>query len=115
MDGQVGKKRKRPGKPYTSAATDSEEDGPSHDDMPLSSTSHEHLDDANLGKTRDTPLVIVDTGFSTTQEISAVSEIVRTSHIGSALKQNSDGTVVAPRIVKRKPKSKTVSHPIRII
>ncbi|PCH40127.1 nucleoside triphosphate hydrolase protein [Wolfiporia cocos MD-104 SS10] len=60
------------------------------------------------GKSRANPVVIVDSGFSTTtlppepspEPVTAPS----TSAVGSALKRNPDGTVVAPKISKKKAK-----------
>ncbi|KAI8995457.1 P-loop containing nucleoside triphosphate hydrolase protein [Trametes punicea] len=67
--------------------------------------SHEY-EDVQEGMSRSKPVVIVDSGFST--KVQSPEPEVRTtilpSAVGSALRHNPDGTVVAPKIVKRKPK-----------
>ena len=60
------------------------------------------------GASPSKPVVIVDSGFSTTVQSDALVEdtIPRsTATVGSALKRNADGTVAALRISNRKPKS----------
>ena len=61
-----------------------------------------------LGKTRANPVVIVDSGFSTEKVDPEPTSTTNVSYIGSALKRAPDGSVVAPRVVQKKAKSKTV-------
>ncbi len=68
-------------------------------------------EDVPEGTSRANPVVIVDSGFSTTaepqEEIGPITSLSPPT-VGSALKRNADGTVAAPRISKRKPKSANV-------
>ena len=101
------KKRKRPTKTYAFAASDSE--GELSDAGMLVSDTSAKVPEEELGKTRTTPVVIVDSGFSTIQEKIEPAPSTNLSYIGSALKQAPDGSLVAPRLVKRTAKTKTVS------
>ena len=108
----TGKKRKRSSKAYTAAVTGSEDEPSDGDDL-LDDTSSPTAGPAStheqeLGRTRATPVVIVDSGFSTVKETSEAAPAPNVSYIGSALKKAPDGSVVAPRVVKKAAKAKTV-------
>lgn len=107
-----GKKRKRSSKPYTAAASDSE--GDDFSDLPgdtsnMQEASAGSIPDEELGKSRATPVVIVDSGFSTVKEDPEPAPASNVSYIGSALKRTADGSVVPPKVVKKKAKGKAVS------
>ena len=110
MEGSMGnKKRKRSSKQYAGAATDSEDEG----DVPVagdSLSSPVAEPDTESGKTRANPVVIIDSGFSTAKHEPEPALVANISYIGSALKRAPDGSVVAPRVVKRKAKTKAVSN-----
>ncbi|GJE85929.1 ATP-dependent RNA helicase [Phanerochaete sordida] len=101
-----GKKRRRSAKSYVGAASDSEEEPEAYMDDDHRSSPAVALD-LEPGKTRANPVVIVDSGFATTKQEPEPAPAVNVSYIGSALKRAADGSIVAPRIVKRKTKSKT--------
>lgn len=62
--------------------------------------------DEEEGKSRSNPVVIVDSGFSTAPSELAPSVTRIASEVGSALKRNADGSVIAPKISERKSKGK---------
>ena len=86
-----------------------------HDWQGTSSSSCLHDDDGEdvaEGMSRSKPVIIVDSGFSTTvqsPEPESLPPLPTVAAVGSALKRNADGTVVAPKISKRKPKEAKVS------
>ena len=55
-----------------------------------------------IGSSRSNPVVVVDSGFSTSPQDPQPPAV---SSVGSALKLNSNGNVIAPRISKKKVKS----------
>ncbi|KIP08553.1 hypothetical protein PHLGIDRAFT_29519 [Phlebiopsis gigantea 11061_1 CR5-6] len=92
-------KRKRMSNVYHGAASESSED-----DLDITSEttgSIAAVPDRELGKSRATPVVIVDSGFSTAQQNSEPVPTANVSYIGSALKKTPGGSVVPPRIVKK--------------
>lgn len=102
----TGKRRKRNGG-FTGVADD--DDG-SEEDIALNegSTSYMAVDDVpdmKEGSSKDRPVVIVDSAV-----IAPVAEQADKSGgtVGSALQRNADGTVVAPRILKKKGKGQKV-------
>ncbi|KAI0926970.1 hypothetical protein AcW1_007657 [Taiwanofungus camphoratus] len=111
MDGRAGKGKRRRRNLTSSAVYDSDDDddtdGDRHmrvdiDDVQIEERADPHEEE---GMSRARPVVVVDSGFATT--VLPAEETVATpltSIVGSALQRNSDGSVVAPRIVKRKPK-----------
>ena len=69
-------------------------------------------EDIAEGMSRSKPVIIVDSGFSTTvqsPEPESLPSLPTVAAVGSALKRNADGTVAAPKILKRKPKQAQVS------
>ncbi|OSX59823.1 hypothetical protein POSPLADRAFT_1066944 [Postia placenta MAD-698-R-SB12] len=66
----------------------------------------EHAPREQEGYSRANPVVVVDSGFSTTTLLPEPLEHSgpKVTIIGGALKRHEDGSVVAPKIVKRKPK-----------
>ena len=69
-------------------------------------------EDVAEGMSRSKPVIIVDSGFSTTvqsPEPESLPPLPTVAAVGSALKRNTDGTVAAPKISKRKPKEAKVS------
>jgi ATP-dependent RNA helicase DHX37/DHR1 len=113
MEGSSGRnKRKRSSRTYAFAATDSEDesfnlDAPM-DDVDNSTAEINIIPEQELGKTRATPVVIVDSGFSTVRKTSQSAPAANISYIGSALKKTSDGSAIAPRVVTKAAKRKTV-------
>ena len=113
MDGraQTGKRRRRDNT-LVAAITDSEDDDAVLDETALDVDRDDTQGaDAEEGTSRSRPVVIVDSGFSTTvqpPEEEEVPMIPTPTVVGSALKRNADGTVAAPRISKRKPKGAKV-------
>ncbi|KAH8104549.1 P-loop containing nucleoside triphosphate hydrolase protein [Cristinia sonorae] len=94
-----GKKRKRqPTLAVQSGMTDESSDS----DVEMRSA--DEMEDGEAGKTRSNPVVIVDSGFSTAPAPQSTSLVTKISEVGSALQRNPDGSVVAPKISKRKPK-----------
>ncbi|KAH9950532.1 P-loop containing nucleoside triphosphate hydrolase protein [Amylocystis lapponica] len=110
LDGRTGKgKRQRNRNLPLPAVSDSEDDD---DDFLMEVDARDGVETSNPpeneGKSRSQPVIIVDSGFAT-QVVSAVEEDARQntvslSTVGSALHRNVDGSVVAPRIGKRKRK-----------
>ncbi|KAI0651669.1 P-loop containing nucleoside triphosphate hydrolase protein [Trametes meyenii] len=112
IDGRVGKGRRRrtldARVPSAADSEDSDED--SYDtkmEVDQRETFHQ-AEDLQEGSSRLNPVVIVDSGFSTTVqscETEDITPIPSSSAIGSALRRNADGSLVAPKISKRKHKS----------
>lgn len=107
------KKRKHAGNTYASAVADSDDDfsdgGASEGRIEGPAVEADPIPEQELGKSRATPVVIVDSGFSTAQAISEPISAANVSYVGSALKKAADGSKVAPRIVKKTATAKTVS------
>ncbi|KAI0374355.1 P-loop containing nucleoside triphosphate hydrolase protein [Pilatotrama ljubarskyi] len=114
LDGR-GSKRRRRNDTLLAAVSDSEasEGMPEETKMDIDKQDEAARgnsdDDENVqeGMSRSKPVVIVDSGFSTTvqsPEPPDLAQLPATSVVGSALRHNPDGTVVAPKISKRKPK-----------
>ncbi|RDX56057.1 P-loop containing nucleoside triphosphate hydrolase protein [Lentinus brumalis] len=117
MDGRAGaSKRRRRGNTFATAATDSEDNGanfgsdldePGMDVDPIAAPDTEG-ERAEEGSSRSKPVIIVDSGFSTSVQHSGEEDepmLPSTAAVGSALKRDADGHVAAPRISKRKPKA----------
>nr|VWP00591.1 N/A [Ganoderma boninense] len=105
LDGRGGKgRRRRDNNPSLAGASDDEGDADDRMDVDV---LDEHKD-VQEGMSRSKPVVIVDSGFSTTvhspePQLESLSPTLVT--VGSALKRNADGSVATPRISNRKPKS----------
>lgn len=111
MDGRTeNRKRKRnPGVAFHGEAGDDSEDdfeGGGSADIENGTVEVESTSMIEDGKSRSRPIVVVDSGFTTT----TVEElpVPALPEVGSALHRNPDGSVVAPRVVKRKPKGANV-------
>ncbi|KAJ3556480.1 hypothetical protein NM688_g2004 [Phlebia brevispora] len=97
-------KRKRSALTYDSpvdeyASDDAREDSEKDFDGAMAVESREP--ESTPGSSRANPVVLVDSGFSTKVEVPTPV----TTMVGSALQRNADGTVVAPRVVKKKKKT----------
>lgn len=99
-------KRKRGTQIFNSGATDESEDDGVAQRLTHGEES-DHDDEGVEGLTRSNPVVLVDSGFSTS-EVTAQPKVTRISEVGSALQRNADGSVVTPRVSKRKPKGAQV-------
>lgn len=94
---------------------DGDESGSEGEDDVLvaADTNGSHKAD-EAGSSRTNPVVIVDAGFSTTTlspEESPANTKSPAAQVGAALKRNADGSVIAPKITKRKSKgSKVLIH-----
>ncbi|KAI0768467.1 P-loop containing nucleoside triphosphate hydrolase protein [Trametes elegans] len=116
MDGRANKgKRRRLNEPLIPLIGDSDDSDVDLKDTKMdvgarSDSVHED-EDVQEGMSRSKPVVIVDSGFSTTvqsPETDHPAPAPSNIAVGSALRHNPDGTVVAPKISKRTPKhSKT--------
>ncbi|KAI0824165.1 P-loop containing nucleoside triphosphate hydrolase protein [Trametes gibbosa] len=76
-------------------------------DVDRSSKALDDVDGIPEGFSRSRPVVIVDSGFSTTiqsHHIEDAAPMPSSSSVGGALRRNPDGSVVTPKILKRKPK-----------
>lgn len=105
----TGKHRKR-NAGFTGVADDNE----SEEDLALNedSTSRmviDELPDVKEGSSKERPVVIVDSAVTTPAEQTAQSSTA----VGSALQRNADGSVVTPRILKRKDKGRKVVIHVR--
>lgn len=112
MDGrnQKGKgKRKRGNQVFNSGATDESDVDDGMKVIPEDAERDEELGSEGEdyeGRTRSNPVVLVDSGFSTS-EVTSQQKITKIE-VGSALQRNADGTVVGPRISRRKLKGTQV-------
>lgn len=111
MDGRAGKgKRRRRNDAKFPTGNDSEESDEEDDDIRMDVDGHDEGaagdEDVPEGTSRSKPVVIVDSGFSTTVQSPEpeVKVTVLPSAVGSALRHNPDGTVVAPTISKKPAK-----------
>ncbi|TBU35061.1 P-loop containing nucleoside triphosphate hydrolase protein [Dichomitus squalens] len=109
LDGRSGKgKRRRTANPTLLAAEDSEEEyGVPMEVDALAEADDDDGEDVQEGMSRSRPVVVIDSGFSTTAQSpgsESLPSLPTVPAVGSALKRNADGTIVAPRISKRKPK-----------
>ncbi|CAL1713077.1 unnamed protein product [Somion occarium] len=101
VNGQTSKRQhKRKGATYTSGVTDESEDDRDVDEG-MDVDQDDRDSDEELGKSRSKPFVVVDSGFSTAPATSAVA-VAKIPEVGSALKRDSNGKVVAPNIKKKK-------------
>lgn len=104
----AGKHRKRNGG-FTGVASDNDDDD-SEEELALNgaSTSCMIVDDAvdlKEGSSKERPVVIFDSALP----VPAEGQVAPSNAIvGSALQKNADGSVVAPRIMKKKAKGKSV-------
>lgn len=95
-------KRKRHTTAYDrNADSENDSDAALYEDIDMHSSESRGADDEKTeskpGSSRTNPVIIVDSGFST-----AIEQPIIKSVIGGALQRKPDGTVVAPRIVKKK-------------
>ncbi|RPD63130.1 P-loop containing nucleoside triphosphate hydrolase protein [Lentinus tigrinus ALCF2SS1-6] len=108
MDGRAGTgKRRRRENALLTAASDSDELDDFADDPDEAAMDVDRQGaHAEEGTSRSRPVVIVDSGFSTTVQSHEEDEpmLPASATVGSALKRNADGTVAAPQVSKRKPK-----------
>ena len=116
LDGHSGqgKRRRNTNQTLAGGASDEDDDDTNDFQMDLDAPKSKEDEDEDMqeGMSRSRPVVIVDSGFSTTiqspePEHSPLPPTV--PEIGGALKRNADGSVAAPRISRRKPKSAKVS------
>ena len=110
MDGRTGRgKRRRHNDANFPAENDSDESD-EEEDTRMDVDGHDEGaggdEDVPEGTSRSKPVVIVDSGFSTTVQSPEpeVKVTVLPSAVGSALRHNPDGTVVAPKISKKPAK-----------
>lgn len=111
MDGRSGQGKRR----RRTEALDISVDGSDGDDddggyYGMDVDTHGDTDlPAQDGTSRSNPVVIIDSGFSTKEQLPGVEDSPpqqTISTVGSALKRNADGSVAAPRVAHRKPKVK---------
>ncbi|KAH9841541.1 P-loop containing nucleoside triphosphate hydrolase protein [Rhodofomes roseus] len=108
LDGMTRKGKRGQGKQNILTSYDAESEG--EDSMRVDGEPANQDTEGDVGTSRANPVVIVDSGFSTAklspgETPAAVAHAVQ---VGSALKRTADGSAVAPKISKRKPKgSKT--------
>ena len=109
MEGRSGpSKRRHRSNVHNTFAAESE----GEDDIEMDvDTEGDAGEDIPEGASPYKPVVIVDSGFSTTVQSPEPEFLppLPTVAVGSALKRNADGTVAAPKISKRKPKEAKVS------
>ncbi|KAI0757185.1 P-loop containing nucleoside triphosphate hydrolase protein [Daedaleopsis nitida] len=112
MDGRSGgTKRRRRNDDFPAAfRDDSEGDDDDFDNGRMDVDDEQDSGEvAPEGTSRSNPVVIVDSGFSTTAQASPEDDyiVAKLPHaaVGSALKRNADGSVSEPRIAKRNQKS----------
>ncbi|KAI0085669.1 P-loop containing nucleoside triphosphate hydrolase protein [Irpex rosettiformis] len=93
---RVGRKRKRSKLTYSGAASDDS----ISEDFDVGAVEQHHKPEPNSGLTRETAVVVIDNGFSTTTQDSRP----RTDpvSIGGALRKNPDGSIAPPHIVKKR-------------
>ena len=95
-DVRGSKKRKRTRLTYRGAAPDDS----GSEDLDIDEYEHQQMPTPNSGLTKDTAVVVVDNGFSTTTQD---SETYTTPiAVGGALRKNSDGSVITPHVVKKR-------------
>lgn len=107
MDGRSGKGKRRRN-PALAGVNDGDEGDTSDFRIDVDVPGGEEVGE---GMSRSKPVVIVDSGFSTTVqspqlEISPLPPTLAV--VGGALRRNADGSAAAPRISKRKPKNAKV-------
>ncbi|KAI0061700.1 P-loop containing nucleoside triphosphate hydrolase protein [Artomyces pyxidatus] len=100
VDGRLGSRRKRADRFAGVAGSESDASDLGDEDT---SMVPEHDEDEQEGKSKATPIVIVD---STTTVYMKPEPNAPPATVGSALQRNADGSVVTPRILKRKEKGK---------
>ncbi len=99
MDGTFtkgNKKRKRSNLTYGGAASE----GSDSEEPDLDVDLHNQVPEPNSGLTRETAVVVVDNGFSTST--SDPTPAAAPISLGGALRRNADGSVAAPRVTKRR-------------
>ncbi|PIL32147.1 hypothetical protein GSI_06853 [Ganoderma sinense ZZ0214-1] len=106
LDGRSGKgRRRRDNNPTLAGASDDEGDT---NDFRMDVDVLDEDEDVQEGMSPSKPVVIIDSGFSTTVQ-SPEPEREHLSPtlvaVGAALRRNADGSVVTPRISKRRPRS----------
>lgn len=114
LHGRSGKgKRRRTPNPALAGVNDDDDGDTSDFRMDVDVPGGEGEGDEEVGESMSCskPVVIVDSGFSTTVqspelEISPLPPTLAV--VGGALRRNADGSAAAPRISKRKPKSAKV-------
>ncbi|TFY66717.1 hypothetical protein EVG20_g4366 [Dentipellis fragilis] len=102
MEGRSGKRRRGDRFDGVNDAESDEEDA-ILDKAAAMEVDVEDGNEQEEGLTRDKPVVVVDSSFS------APSEPKVLPSVGSALQRNADGSVVAPRIIRKKEKGKSAS------
>lgn len=107
----AGKQRSR-GNRFTGVASDGDEDESEGEfAMNVASTSRMDIDDVSdkrEGFSKERPVVVVDSVPTASAAEQAAQPTVA---VGSALQRNADGSVVAPRVLKKKEKGKKVRLP----
>ena len=112
IDGTARHGKRGRGKTSVAQTYDGDESGSeAEDDVLGDARPNGSRKDDEVGSSRANPVVIVDAGFSTAAlppedvHVSAASSVLQ---VGSALKRNAAGSVVAPKVAKRKPKGSKV-------
>ena len=111
IDGTARHGKRGRGKTSVAQTYDDESGSEAEDDVLGDARPNGSHEDGEVGSSRANPVVIVDAGFSTAtlppedDHVSAASSVPQ---VGSALKRNADGSVVAPKVAKRKPKGSKV-------
>ncbi|KAI1797707.1 P-loop containing nucleoside triphosphate hydrolase protein [Ganoderma leucocontextum] len=111
LDGRPCKGKRRRNTNLTLAGVSDDDEGDADDvqmDVDVPGRKDDEDEDVQEGMSRSRPVVIVDSGFSTAIQSPepVASPLPPTlAAVGGALKRNADGSVAAPRISKRKPKS----------
>ncbi|EGO23947.1 hypothetical protein SERLADRAFT_362091 [Serpula lacrymans var. lacrymans S7.9] len=101
MEGRAGKRKRRNDEYTIHNPVESDEDL----DGELETSKHKGSDVAGVaGSSKSKHIIVVDTTGSTSVNPTAPSS----SAVGGALKRNADGSVAAPRVVKKKEKGKKV-------
>lgn len=92
-------------------ASDEEKSDGENDDHMESSSNQAKVDDRQIdegdGSSKSKPVVLVDTGFSTSKVLS-LPAVTKISEVGSALRRNDDGSMAVPHVSKKIPKGTKV-------
>ncbi|KAJ8494910.1 hypothetical protein ONZ51_g2046 [Trametes cubensis] len=110
MDGRTGRGKRRSHNDANFPVENDSDESDEEEDTKMDVDGHDEGaggdEDVPEGTSRSKPVVIVDSGFSTTVQSPEpeVKVTVLPSAVGSALRHNPDGTVVAPKISKKPAK-----------
>lgn len=113
IEGRIAGKRKRKRNAYSGigGASDSEEDLDDEEREVGGGKTSEGVDadmelDPEPGSSRASPVIVQDEEFD--WKHSTGPNIIDVSTVGGALRKNADGTLCAPKVVKRKAKGQRV-------